>query len=291
MRMRISTWAKPVLGAVVLMMTAAVLSVAPASAAASCGATVYKSDGTPWTCTFADDFTGTSLDRTKWYVQKTATDGYTNGGECYVDSSNNIGVSGGLLTLTMRKGSIAKTCTKPNGSSFKTKYTSGSVTTLDNFTQAYGRWEIRAQFQNTKVPGIQSSIWMWPQTQKYGPWPLSGEIDIAEWYSKYYDRVIPYLHYGWDFIDPNATSNTCLLAVGAWHTYVLEWTPSSITISYDGKTCIRNTKWMGDSGTSAPFDQPFMVALTQILGSGNNAPVWNTPKTSAMKVDYVKVWS
>jgi hypothetical protein len=33
------------------------------------------------------------------------------------------------------------------------------------------------------------------------------------------------------------------------------------------------------------------VALTQVLGSGDNKPVWNTPKTSSMKVDWVKVWS
>ena len=32
----------------------------------ACGTQPLKADGTPWQCTFVDDFSGTTLDRTKW---------------------------------------------------------------------------------------------------------------------------------------------------------------------------------------------------------------------------------
>jgi hypothetical protein len=40
-----------------------------------------------------------------------------------------------------------------------------------------------------------------------------------------------------------------------------------------------------------PFDQPFIIALTQLLGVSNNAfdPA-KTPLPASTQVDYVRVW-
>jgi beta-glucanase (GH16 family) len=276
---------------VVLVLGLSVLTGSPASAATTppCGDTIYKSDGTPWTCTFDDEFNGTRLDTTKWYVQETATSSFSPGGECFVNSANNVSVSSGQLHLTLRKG-INKTCSDPKGD-FKTQWTSGSVSTYNLFSQAFGRFEFRATFPDSRKAGQQSSLWMWPTTNKYGPWPYSGEIDVAEWYGKYWDRAIPFLHYGGQYTDPDATNNYCLLQVGVPHTFLLEWSATGITISYDGKVCLHNTRWFTGVYGTAPFDQPFMLALSQLLGTGDNKPVIGSPTTSAMKVDYVRVWS
>lgn len=290
MRTRLSTWAKAVLGIVTLTATIVVLGSTPAEAADACGNTIYKSDGTPWTCTFADDFTGTALDRTKWHVQTTAESSFSQG-ECFVDSPKNIAVSGGQLSLSLKRASYASTCVDPKGN-FKTKYTSGSISTYGGFNQTYGRWEIRATFPNSKVAGQQSSVWMWPVTNSYGIWPYSGEIDIAEWYGKYYDRLIPYLHYAGQWTDPDATNNYCLVALGQPHTLLLEWNTMGLTISYDGKVCISDQNWLpAGMLTPKPFDKPFLLALSQLLGTGANKPVYSTPSTSTMRVDYVRVWS
>ena len=36
------------------------------------------------------------------------------------------------------------------------------VTTYNRFSQAYGRFEIRAKFPAATVQGLQSAFWLWP---------------------------------------------------------------------------------------------------------------------------------
>lgn len=276
-----------------LPVSAEAKTAAPAIAATAinpyaCGVTrIAKLGGGYWTCTFADDFNSRSLDTSKWVAQKTSNSGYHSGPECFVDSGKNVSVSGGLLNLTVKKEPKPFVCTSPYGN-YTTQYTSGSVSTWGKFAQAYGRFEIRAKFPAAKVAGLQSALWLWPQESKYGGWPNSGEIDIAEFYSKYPDRAIPYIHYVADTLAPTVTNNHCMIAnVSAFHTYVAEWTPTSITIKYDGATCL-----VHPLENSAPFDQPFIIVLTQALGVGENAfdPA-TTPLPATTQVDYVRAWS
>ncbi|MCW3017027.1 MAG: hypothetical protein JWO02_4119 [Solirubrobacterales bacterium] len=266
----------------------------PASTAPSCGATISKSTGGSWQCTFADEFGGSALDAGKWIAQQTATSGYTSGlTACFVDSPNNISVSNGTLNLTARKEAAPFTCTNPY-SNFTTQYTSGMVSTYGNFSQAYGRFEVRAKMPAATVAGLQEALWLWPvNATKYGSWPASGEIDIAEVFSSYPDRAIPYIHYNTAMIDTRMTNTSCLLSsLSAFHTYAVEWTTTQIKIIYDGATCLVNywnPAW--PLMKPQPFDQPFIVALTQALGIGDNAfdPA-KTPLPATTQIDYVRVW-
>jgi beta-glucanase (GH16 family) len=259
----------------------------------ACGAlTLYKASGTPWQCTFDDEFNGTSLDTNSWSTQTTAASGYHSGPECFVDSPNNVSVSGGTLNLTVRSEAAPFTCTSPL-TSYTTSYTSGMVTSAGKFSQAYGRFEVRAKLPAAAVKGLQESFWLWPvDATHYGnSWPQSGEIDIAEGYSQYPDRMIPYIHYvpkTWDF---NVTNNYCtILDISQFHTYAVEWTSSTITMKYDGKTCVTDN-WKPLLAKPAPFDQPFFLALTQALGIGGNAfnPA-TTPLPATTQIDYVRIW-
>ncbi|MCW3041307.1 MAG: hypothetical protein JWM31_3212, partial [Solirubrobacterales bacterium] len=121
----------------------------------------------------------------------------------------------------------------------------------------------------------------------------SGEIDIAEVYSQYPDRAIPYIHYNAAALDPNVTNTACLIANPAtFHTYAVEWTPSTMKVIYDGRTCLIDT-WNPATPLlrTQPFDQPFIIALTQALGIGTNAfdPA-TTPLPATTSIDYVRVW-
>jgi beta-glucanase (GH16 family) len=260
----------------------------------TCGGTaLLKADGSAWQCSFDDEFNGTSLDTSKWMVQTTAASGFHSGPECFVNTPNNISESGGNLNLTVRKEASKFTCQSSSGS-YSTQYTSGMVMTYGLFSQAYGRFEVRAKLPAAKVKGLQESFWLWPDNPyKYGvAWPSSGEIDIAEIYSKYPDRAIPYVHYVSDGVDPNVTNNYCLIDdITKYHTYTAEWTPTAITITYDGQTCLVDS-WNPKGLTKpAPFDSPFMVALTQALGIGDNAfNALTTPLPATTSVDYVRVW-
>jgi beta-glucanase (GH16 family) len=259
----------------------------------TCGdATLHKANGTLWQCTFDDEFNGTSLDTNNWTGQVTASSGYHSGPECFVDSPNNVSVSGGTLNLTVRAEPAPFSCASPLGN-YTTSYTSGMVTSGGKFSQAYGRFEVRAKLPAVTVKGLQESFWLWPvDATHYGnSWPASGEIDIAEGYSQYPDRLIPYIHYIPKVWDYNVTNNYCRVAdISAFHTYAVEWTTSTITVKFDGNTCLVDN-WKPLLNKPAPFDQPFFVALTQALGIGANAfnPA-TTPLPATTQIDYVRIW-
>jgi beta-glucanase (GH16 family) len=260
---------------------------AEAAANALCGGKALKrADGTSWTCAWGDDFTG-SLDTSKWFVQTSANSGYNAGGACYTDSKQNVTQSMGVLKLVARKVAKPFVCASSTGS-FATNYSAATVSTFNRFTQAYGRFEVRAKFPSSKQPGLQSAIWMYPENTDNQVWPYSGEIDIAESYSQYSDRVIPFLHYGNSYLDLTSTNTNCKVANvgGAWHTYALEWTPASIRFIYDGKLCLENTA----IGGRYPFNKPYMLVLSQLIGVGANGPMARTQLPATTQIDYVHVW-
>lgn len=212
---------------------------------------------------------------------------------CFVDTPNNISVSGGTLQLTARKEPAPFTC-KDGYGDFDTQYTSGMVSTYGRFSQAYGRFEIRARISSARVAGLQTSSWLWPiDSTRFGGWPASGEIDVAEMYSRYWDHAFPYVHYNPATYDPNVTSWSCIIqAPEDFHTYALEWTPTQLKFIYDGNTCLIDS-WnpAAPAAKPAPFDQPFMIALTQAHGLNDNK--FDPDKTrcrATTVVDYVRAW-
>jgi len=270
----------------------------PASAAeqppaADCGATVYKGPEKAWRCTFADDFDGTALDTDKWRPLTTANSNLHGGGDCWVEDSKNISVVDGRLRLTSQREDDTFACTMENGTSFDSQVNSGSVSTFGKFAQTYGRWDIRARFPEVTLPGSQSSLWIAPHRNHYGLWPVSGEIDIAEFYSLYPDRLLPYIHYELSSPDSTVTNTKCMVT-DPWnfHTYSAVWTPGRIVISIDGTVCVDHKVHAASPlEGSQPFDQEFVINLTQTLGVGTNTPVAGLPMPLTTEVDYVKVWS
>jgi len=258
-----------------------------------CGATIYKSSGTAWTCTFDDEFNGTSLDATKWAPITTAMNGQAAAGGCFVNSPNNISVANGVLSLTTRKEAAPFTCKTPTGS-FQTQISSSQVATYGKFFQTYGRFEVRAKFPATVLAGLQSSLWMWPENNILTG--TTGEVDIGEWYSAYANHVIPTLHYLYDSTTINLatgvnvyTSYNCVVNdPSQFHTYTVTWTGNYFLIQYDGATCLID--YALPLGTS-PFNQPFFVALGQGMGVGQNAYVAGvTPLPATTRIDYVRAW-
>lgn len=264
----------------------------------ACGETILKADGTPWVCTFADDFEGDSLDPTKWDALATAESSFRSGPECYLgERPENVEVSDGRLRLTARQEPAPLTCQDQHAGSFETEYTGASVSSTGRFSQTYGRFEIRAKVPAPGVAGLHEAFWLWPDNPlKYGPWPYSGEIDIAEGYSLHSDRMIPFIHYVYSEWDWNVTNNYCVIPNLAteFHTYVLEWTTEYLRISYDGQVCIEDHwKPAAPQQKPQPFDHPFFVVLTQALGvegTGNAFQPGVTPLPATTEVEYVRVW-
>jgi beta-glucanase (GH16 family) len=256
-----------------------------------CGGVVLrKADGTPWVCTFDDEFDGTALDRTRWVPQTDFVTGTPQAHACYRDDPSNVSVGGGTLNLTVRKESTPIRCANTSMGA-TADYSSGMVSTYHLFSQKYGRFETRFKVPATTAPGLQEDFWLWPDDRDASNllWPAAGEIDVAELYSQYYQLNVPFLHYTWyDNWGPRPglnTSWTCAAARGSYNTYTLEWTASQISIAVNGKTCLVNK-----SGDVA-FQRRYIMAFTQALGTGTNAVGTGTPIPSTMNVDYVRVWS
>jgi len=276
--------------------TATAAATAPATAAApaskpsqsdACGVRPLKADGSAWSCTFADDFNGTTLDRTKWIPQTIFATGSADAYACYRDDPSNVSVSNGALNLTLLKLAAPAPCGL--SSLGPTVYQSGMVSTWHLFSQQYGRFEARIKNTATTSPGLHEAFWMWPD-DRYGDasnWPTTGEIDVSETYSVWPTVSQPFLHYSADSGGQQLGLNTawdCTAQRGQWNTYTLEWTAQRITIFVNGKTCLVNTS--GD----AAFQKRYIIDLTQSLGGAPDAPVADTPFPATMQVDYVRVW-
>ncbi|PWN03473.1 hypothetical protein DJ010_04970 [Nocardioides silvaticus] len=260
---------------------------APRAATDPCAAAPLEGDTTSWTCTFSDDFDGTSLDGSKWIVQETSETGFRTGRTCYRNSPENVAVRDGSLVLTARKGRWVK-CTV-RMSWLRTRFTGGMVGTRGHFAQTYGRFEVRAKFPPARTGGLHGGFWMYPLEETYGDWPDSGEIDVAEWWSYEPDLVLPSLHF--DGRDPDVDSGwDCRVAdVTAFHTYTVVWQPAVFRFFIDGELCFtRSPTPEHPLRAPQPFDRDFHMILN--LGVLTQGLTWRTRFPAELHVDHARAW-
>ncbi|WP_183100797.1 glycoside hydrolase family 16 protein [Nocardioides pelophilus] len=256
----------------------------------ACGVQPRKADGSLWECTFVENFDGSALDTTKWQPQDTSVTGIPNGTACYLPKPWNLKVADGALRLSAQKLASPFTCRSPYGD-FVTDRVAATVTTKGRFNQAYGRFEFRAKMPNTAVRGVHSALWLYPDKHTYGKWPLSGEIDVMEWFSALPKRVFPSVHYVDGLKDVYSGLDNVVANASVFHTYAVEWTPTTMSFYYDGKLAFKHS-WtpLAPLFGSQPFDKPFNVVLTQAWGGQWNSPIDETADRATMTVDWVRVW-
>jgi beta-glucanase (GH16 family) len=257
-----------------------------------------------WQLVFEDEFEGASLDENMWSVE--SGDGCPDlcgwgNNELQIYSQNNVSVSGGFLNIEGRE---------ENGG-----YTSGRVSTKGNFDFNYGRVEVMAKIPAGK--GTWPAIWMLHSDPDiYGPWPLSGEIDIMEGFNYGVDgnnSISTSIHAGLPINDNTYTTGTTDLAVTAdatFHEYALEWERGRMRFFVDGVhyQTIDQDNWFtyypanplgfyDEFGPytlgldDAPFDQAFHLILNfAIGGDAVGAPDANTLFPQTMQIDYVRVY-
>jgi beta-glucanase (GH16 family) len=269
------------------------------SATPVCGdATPARADGTPWTCTYDDEFDGTSLDRRYWVPQVTRTSGFTTGTRglyaCAEDNPDTVAVTGGNLELSLVRLAKKRYC----GHYKSSQYEFGQVMHFQTFSQTYGKYEIRAKLPDIEVSGVQQSFWLWPVKNTYGAWPASGEIDLAEQYSSAPGIDKPYLHYLPGVTaadtDQNVAEGHCPIDVGRFNTYGVEWEPGRITVLLNDRVCFTDdysSATAAAQGAYSPFDKPFFLSLNQAMGAiGNQYDASTVPERVTTQIDYVRIW-
>lgn len=265
-----------------------------------------------WKLVWSDEFTGTTIDATKWdfdlgrgftTADGTVVDGWGNNElQCYTRDTANVAVRNGHLVIRATR-STQDGCAYTSAR-VKTRAASGRAL----FAQTYGRFEWRAKLPLGR--GLWPALWMLPLRDTYGTWAASGEIDVMEARGQTPSTVLGTLHYGaqWphnvhsgaDYILPRAGT------IAEWHTYAVEWEPGRMRWFVDGVQTQEQRFWWstrarrdtlppgaGDlNAWPAPFDQPFYLVMNLAVG-GNflGHPDATTPFPGVMEVDFVRVYS
>ncbi|KAI0827191.1 concanavalin A-like lectin/glucanase [Trametes gibbosa] len=226
-----------------------------------------------------------TLDLSGTWTRDVELGGFGNGEfQMTTDSSDNLYVQDGELyimpTLTSDKlgkdaitdgGSVdlGDACTTSNKTACSVKSDKGGknalqpvqsarISTIGSTSIAYGKVEVRAKLP--RGDWLWPAIWMLPKDNKYGVWPLSGEIDIMEARG----NAPSYAAQGVNFV--RASLNYGVLQTvqthifGWWsqkqssydkdfHVYAIEWTPDWMRFYVDTRLqAMMNLKITGKGG-------------------------------------------
>ena len=212
---------------------------------------------------FADEFSGSELNRAHWNVIVTGRT-VNNEQQAYVDSPEVLSIADGALVIRPRFRQGFKT---PEGRSFD--FISGRIDTRSKVSFTYGTAAARM-----KLP---AGAGLWPAFWALGDgrWPDTGEIDIMENVGDAAWTSVA-LH------GPGYSGNTPLVkrwpfAAGedatGWHVYAVDWTPDSLVFKRDDREVYRVTRAMVEAHGRWSFDNPKHVIVNLALGGNFPAAV------------------
>lgn len=205
---------------------------------------------------FADEFSGTELNRAHWNVIVTGRT-VNNEQQAYVDSPDVLSVRDGAVVIRPRFRQGFKT---PEGRSFD--FISGRIESRSKVTFTYGTAAARM-----KLP---AGAGLWPAFWALGDgrWPEIGEIDIMENVGDASWTSVA-LH------GPGYSGDTPLVkrspfsggddATG-WHVYAVDWTPDLLVFKRDDREVYRATRAMVEAHGRWAFDNPKYLILNLALG-------------------------
>ncbi|OLY94691.1 glycoside hydrolase family 16 protein [Cnuella takakiae] len=253
---------------------------------------------------FFDDFSGASLDRSKWNV--VVTGGVVNNEQqAYVDSSLTLyiakgkeaeGAQNGALVLHPR---FAPGFVTREGKKFD--FISGRINSRGKVDFTYGT--ASARIKMTAGTGLWPAWWMLGN----GRWPDAGEIDIMEYVGEtdWTNAAVHGPGYSGETPFVNKFFFTGKTDVTQWHVYSVDWTPDSMLFKVDGVLFYRLTKPMVAHYGKWVFDKPQYLILNFALGgiypvkvNGIKEPYYGIPAETVnlikdgkckMLVDWVRV--
>ena len=274
--MRHATWM-----AVLLVLACGGLAAEGAAVPAPAAMATPEPGGAPasgWVLDWNDEFSGTSLDHTKW-SEETGPYWHNNELQYYTDRPANLRVADGYLIIEARKEDLGPR-----------HYTSARIRTHGLQERQYGRYEARIRIPRGQ--GIWPAFWLLGASCGRVPWPKCGEIDIMENIGKEPSIIHGTVH-GPGYSGDNGFGAPSALASGAYaddfHVFALEWEPREIRFYRDG--ILYHTVTPDRVSGQWVFEQPFYVILNLAVGGdwpGN--PDASTVFPQQMLVDYVRVY-
>ncbi|MBE7169275.1 MAG: glycoside hydrolase family 16 protein [Williamsia sp.] len=246
----------------------AIAAIAVLTVFAQCTA-VRKSatDTNSFRIVFFDDFSGSTLDRSKWNPVITGQV-VNNEQQAYVDSSATIYLVSQKEVAGARNGALV---IQPRFSpGFATKegkkfdFISGRIDTRSKVEFRYGT--VSARIKLSEGVGFWPAWWM----LGVGRWPETGEIDIMEFIGQK-EWTNAAVH------GPGYSGNTPFVKrdsfavkdpVTNWHIYSVDWEPTSLVFKVDEKEFYRVTRPMAEQYGKWSFDNAKFLILNFALGGG-----------------------
>ena len=246
--------------------------------------------GAPWQLVWHDEFdgkAGTPPDPARWGYDLGSQMGWGNNEwEYYTKDPANASMDGaGNLAITARKSDGSIDCYYG-----PCQYTSARLLTKNLYQFKYGLVQARI-----KVPtgvGLWPAFWMLGSNIDTEGWAGCGEIDVMENVGRTPNTLYGTLH-GPGYSGGSGiggTVNTMAPLSAGYHIYAVEWSPTAVTWTLDGKQYFQ-VKPADAAPNDWVFDHDFFILLNLAVGglfAGLISPDTVFPAT--MSVDYVRVY-
>ncbi len=279
--------------------------------------------GTP---SFRDEFSGSSVDTTRWGIYHNNYGSGNNELEC--NTPNNVAVSAGALVITGKKQTYA--CPQGGTKNYTSAFLGSRDASTPRYYPLYSRFEMRA-----KVPhgqGLWPAFWL-----RHKAGSSVAEVDIVElFHNQLPGKVTSTLHFpstlGSNVSKKSTAFETAVQGTGDWHTFAVEIVPASagavkFTFYVDDTQTLTYTNtnssswktgyesgawdialnlaiggnWVGDPDAQLGYlPYPNKCSLTYSTPTNNDPTtcpktgIWfaNMAQRNAVyQVDYVRVWT
>lgn len=247
---------------------------------------------------FFDDFSGSTLDRSKWNILTTGPV-FNDEQQAYVDSSATIyvvgqkeaeGAKNGALVIQPR---FSPGFTTREGKKFD--FISGRIDTRSKVEFRYGT--AAARMKMTEGTGFWPAWWMLGT----GRWPETGEIDIMEFIGQreWTNAAVHGPGYSGNTPFVKRDSFAVKNPVTNWHVYSVDWEPDSLVFKVDGNEFYRVTRPMVEKYGKWSYDNTKFLILNFALGGGYpggvnkiKEPYFGLPASSVdlIKKGKSKIW-
>lgn len=266
---------------------------------------------------WSDEFEKPAIDAAKWGFDIDCWGGGNDERQCYTKSPRNASIIDGKLVITARRQRftgpalpLAQRARASDPRAETTKdFTSARLTTRGKAAWRYGRIEVRARLPQGQ--GTWPAIWMLPESDTYGAWAASGEIDILEAVNLGVacatcpggreNTILGTLHFGgvWPHNKFKGDETPAPEVLDGFHTYTFEWQPDRMIWKINGRTFAerKRSEWWsaGSSTPGAPFDRKFHLIVNLAIGGGlaekrglGGVSTRDFPKR--LKIDWIRVW-
>ena len=216
-----------------------------------------------WREVFADDFSGSALDTSKWRLYWGQPGGDPAG---WFDPSH-VSVSNGELVITASRHPA-------HGG----RWATGGVSSSPGLVQIYGKYLVRFRFD--AGVGIAHALVLTPAD---GTWPP--EVDFSEDNGSSHRATLVTLHYR---PRDRKISGEEAVDLRQWHTLGVEWTTGLLRYTLDGRT------WFTTANPAVPRVPMALAIQTQAwpcAGTWAVCPGRSTPRVVSLRVDWVVAYA